>query len=126
MSDKVDRLVKEEEALADKLKRLREERLREEKKLESQRAEVVGRLVLKRVSEGVLEASWLRSLLSEGLARKADRTLFDLDHEHEDETVLGAELPDDVENDVAVRADDDAFNRSTETEDEHLSTLAER
>lgn len=122
MSDKVDRLVKEEEALADKLKRLREERLREEKKLESQRAEVLGRLVLKRVSEGVLEASWLRSLLSEGLTRKADRALFGLDHEHEDETVLEAGLPDDV----ALRADDDASNRSTETEAEHLSTLAER
>lgn len=126
MSDKVDRLVKEEEALADKLKRLREERLREEKKLKSQRAEVVGRLVLKRVSEGVLEASWLRLLLSEGLTRKADRNLFDLDHEHEDETVLEPGLPDDVEDDVDVRADDDTFNRPTETEDERLSALAER
>ena len=92
MTDKVDRLAREEEALASKLKRLREARLQEEKKLRSRRAEVVGNLILKRVSEGELEASWLETLLSEGLTRKTDRTLFELDQVTEDESVQETDL----------------------------------
>ncbi len=87
MTDKVDRLAREEEALATRLKSLRDERLREEKKLEARRAEVVGSLILKQVAEGELETSWFHALLRKGLTRKTDRALFHLEQEREDENV---------------------------------------
>ena len=85
MTDKVDRLAEQEAALATKLKRTREERLREEARLARRRAELVGGVVLKQVREGKLGEAWLRKLLDESLARKADRTLFDLNRVAEDE-----------------------------------------
>lgn len=88
MTEKVDRLAEQEAVLAAKLKSTREERLREEERLASRRAELVGKVVLKQVEEGKLEASWLRELLGENLSRKTDRALFDLDRAAEDERVL--------------------------------------
>lgn len=97
MLGKVDRLAREEEALAVRLKSLRDARICEEKKLDLRRAEVVGTLVLKRVAEGELETSWLRSLLREGLTRKGDRDLFELEDEGDDENVLEPASTDDSE-----------------------------
>jgi hypothetical protein len=91
MTDKVDRLAEQEAVLAAKLKSTREERLREEARLASRRAELVGKVVLKQVKEGKLEANWLRELLGENLSRKADRALFDLNRAAEDERVLEPE-----------------------------------
>ncbi len=105
MSGKVDRLVREEEALAARLKSLRDARIREEKKRDLRRAEVVGTLVLKRVAEGELEASWLRSLLREGLTHKGDRNLFELEGEGEDENVLEPAPVDDLEHPGDVDAE---------------------
>lgn len=105
MSGKVDRLVREEEALAARLKSLRDARIREEKKRDLRRAEVVGTLVLKRVAEGELEASWLRSLLHEGLTHKGDRILFELGKEGEDENVLEPASTDDLEHSGDVDAE---------------------
>lgn len=113
MSDKVDRLAREEEALAAKLKSLRDERIREEKKRDSRRAEVVGGLVLKRVAEGELEASWLGSLLREGLTRKTDRALFELEQEAEDESVLEPPFTDDVDLEDTAPGEDDEDDLET-------------
>ena len=85
MTDKVDRRAEQEAALATKLKRTRDERLREEARLATRRAELVGKVVLKQVKEGKLGEAWLRELLDESLARKADRTLFNLNRVAEDE-----------------------------------------
>lgn len=96
MSGKVDRLVREEEALAARLKSLRDARIREEKKRDLRRAEVVGTLVLKQVAEGELEASWLHSLLREGLTRRGDLALFELGDKGEDENALEPASTDDL------------------------------
>jgi len=122
VTDKVDRLAREEEALAARLKSLRDERLREEKRLEARRTEVVGSLILKGVAEGELETSWLHALLRKGLIRKTDRALFDLEQEREDENVeMG--LSDDENLELGEDDEDDLDD--LEDVQEH-ATLTER
>lgn len=95
MPSKTERLDREAERLAARLKSLNEERELEQQRDDLRRSEILGKLVLKALNDGSLTTAWLQNLFSKNRVRKAELALFDLTDESEDESVL--ESPSDTE-----------------------------
>lgn len=125
MPSKTERLDREAERLAARLKSLNEERELEQKRDDLRRSEILGKLVLKALNDGSLTTAWLQDLLSRNRVRKAELALFDLTDESEDENVLES-LSDaeEIQDGAPLQGDDDELEDLDELEPERTEVTA--
>lgn len=124
MPSKTERLDREAERLAARLKSLNEERELEQKRDDLRRSEILGKLVLKALNDGSLTTAWLQDLLSKNRVRKAELALFDLTDESEDESALESLSDVEIQRGEPLQGDDDELENLDGLESERTEVSA--